>query len=205
MGDESQIERVARILETGGGFRRIAGGPIVGEPFRFDAVLASADPLTLVVVESKCTPGGEGIERLSQQLESFVWSLYSLSKRHMVSAVLLSDTPVPAEVANEMIRNLGGICRLYVLDRQMPDEEIKSRLLPVFKPTFTRMHLSKIQTRRAIESLIEDAPDSKKAHLRAILEMSEKANDAEEVSKRLLDEFQRLISEVEGALTKAEP
>jgi hypothetical protein len=205
MVDQSQIERVTRILEAAGGFRRIDGEPIVGEPFRFDAVLSSADPLTLVVVEYKPTPTKEGFKRLSQQLESFVWSLHSLSKRHMVSAVLLSDTPVSAEAGNEMVRNLSGVCRLFVLDTRMPDEEIKSRLLPICKPTFTRTHLSKIQTSRAIESLIEDAPDSKKTHLRAILEISDRANDAEEVRKRLLDEFQRLISEAQDALTKAEP
>jgi hypothetical protein len=84
----------------------------------------------------------------------------------------------------------------------MSDEEISSRLLSIGRPKFRHMHLSKIHTSKTVESLIEGAPDSRKSHLRVVLEISEKASDAEEVRKRLTDEYRRLLSEAQDALEK---
>ena len=203
MVEETQLERVTRIIESISVFRRIKGQLKATELIHFDAVFGSPDPLTLIIVESKSQFTAGEVRRFSLQVESFVWSLYSLNKRHMVSAIFLSDTPISQNIGIEIARNLSGLCKLYVLDANMSDEEIKSRLRPIGKPSFTRIHLSKTPTRKAIEILIENAPASRKTHLQAILEISEKASNAEEVRKRLLDEYRRLIDEAQDALTKA--
>jgi hypothetical protein len=202
MEEQSQIERVVLILESTGGFRPIERTPLVGEPFQFDAVLRSSDPLTVVVIEYKSNLTEDSLKGFSRQLESFVWSLYSHNKRHMVSAVLLSATPVPAKARSEVVRNLNGICRLFLVDAKMSDEEIRSTLLSLCRPKFTHTHLSKIHTSNTIDALIEGAPNSRKTHLRAVLEISEKANDVEEVREQLVSEFRRLLREAQDALEK---
>lgn len=204
MIDASAVEKLIRVLETNCGFQRVHKSILSGEPFEFDAVLQSPDPLTLVVVQYRSAPPEEDLRQLSRQLASFVWSLFSLGKRHMASVVLLTDNPLSAKQCFEMKADLNGVCRLILLDTQMSGEETKSRLLPMGKPTFTRMKLTGIQTSKTIERLIETAPDHMKPHLQGILEISGKSRNAEEVTDRISDEYQRLINEALDALKKSD-